>query len=76
MELLVIPKDKAVHIVVDSTGVKVYGEGEWKVRTHGLGKRQTWRKLHLGVDEANDEILGAVVMTLTMANALLIFEAL
>lgn len=33
VELPVIPKSKAVHVVVDSTGVKVYGEGEWKVRT-------------------------------------------
>jgi hypothetical protein len=36
---------KARHPVIDSTGVKVYGEGEWKVRRHGAGKRLTWRKL-------------------------------
>jgi hypothetical protein len=47
--------------VVDSTGVKVYGEGEWKTRQHGVSKRRTWRKLHLGVDEATGEILAAVV---------------
>jgi len=63
VELPVIPKDKAIHVVVDSTGVKVYGEGEWKVRTHGVGKRRTWRKLHLGVDEASGEIRSAVVST-------------
>jgi len=34
------------HLVVDSTGVKVFGEGEWKVRQHGWSKRRTWRKLH------------------------------
>ena len=39
-----------LHLVVDSTGLKVYGEGEWKVRLHGYGKRRTWRKLHLGID--------------------------
>ena len=39
-----------LHITVDSTGVKVYGEGEWKVRKHGWSKRRTWRKLHIGVD--------------------------
>ncbi|HVO68484.1 MAG TPA: transposase [Aggregatilineaceae bacterium] len=38
--------------MVDSTGLKVYGEGEWKVRQHGYSKRRTWRKLHLSVDEA------------------------
>jgi transposase len=51
------------HVVVDSTGVKVYGEGEWKVRQHGYSKRRTWRKLHLGVDESTGEILAAVVNT-------------
>ena len=51
------------HVVVDSTGVKVHGEGEWKVRQHGYSKRRTWRKLHLGVDESTGEILAAVVST-------------
>ena len=53
---------------MDSTGVKVYGEGEWKVRTHGVGKRRTWRKLHLGVDEGTGEILAAVVTTNDVAD--------
>lgn len=61
--LPVIPKEGARHVVVDSTGVKVYGEGEWKTRQHGVSKRRTWRKLHLGVDEATGEILAAVVTT-------------
>lgn len=55
---------EGVHVVVDSTGLKIYGEGEWKVRLHGAGKRRTWRKLHLAVDEASGEILAA---ELTMA---------
>jgi hypothetical protein len=42
------PANAALHLVVDSTGLKVYGEGEWKVRVHGYSKRRTWRKLHLG----------------------------
>lgn len=61
VSLPVIPKDRAVHVVVDSTGIKVYGEGEWKTRQHGVSKRRTWRKLHLGVDEATGEIVAAVV---------------
>jgi hypothetical protein len=52
----------AKHIVVDSTGLKVYGEGEWKVRQHGYSKRRTWRKLHLSVNEAT-QTLEAVVLT-------------
>ena len=46
--------------MIDSSGFKVYGEGEWKVRQHGWSKRRTWRKLHLGVDEATGEIVAAV----------------
>jgi IS5 family transposase len=56
-------RDEPLHLVVDSTGVKVYGEGEWKVRQHGYSKRRTWRKLHLGADEASGEIVAAVVAT-------------
>jgi transposase len=48
-----------LHLVIDSSGFKVYGEGEWKVRQHGWSKRRTWRKLHLGVDEATGEIVAA-----------------
>lgn len=52
---------EGLHLVVDSTGCKVYGEGEWKVRVHGKGKKRTWRKLHLGVDEKSGEIVAAVL---------------
>ena len=45
-----------LHLVVDSTGLKVYGEGEWKMRTHGKSKRRIWRKLHLCVDRHSGEI--------------------
>jgi hypothetical protein len=47
---------------VDSTGLKVFGEGEWKVRQHGAGKRRTWRKLHVAVDAQSQEV---VVVELT-----------
>ncbi len=46
-----------LDIVVDSTGLKVYGEGEWKVRKHGASKRRTWKKLHLAVDPLDQEIV-------------------
>ena len=59
----IVEGEGARHVVVDSTGIKVYGEGEWKVRQHGYSKRRTWRKLHLGVDEETGEILAAVVST-------------
>jgi hypothetical protein len=57
------PQSRARHVVVDSTGVKVYGEGEWKARQHGVGKRRTWRKLHLGIDESTGESMVAEVTT-------------
>ncbi|PSB49488.1 IS5/IS1182 family transposase [Cyanosarcina cf. burmensis CCALA 770] len=63
VEMPVAPSEGAIHVVVDSTGVKVYGEGEWKVRQHGVDKRRTWRKLHIGVNEATGEILSAVAST-------------
>jgi len=50
-------RKEPLHIVVDSTGAKVYGEGEWKVRKHGWSKHRTWKKLHIGVDEASGDIL-------------------
>ena len=57
------PQQGAIHVVVDSTGLKVFGEGEWKVRQHGWSKRRTWRKLHLGVNAANGEIVAAAMTT-------------
>lgn len=57
-----------VHVAIDSSGIKIYGEGEWKVRMHGISKRRTWRKLHIGVNESNGEILSAKVTTASIAD--------
>ena len=43
-----VPRDKVV-VIMDSSGLKVFGEGEWKVRQHGYSKHRTWRKVHLDV---------------------------
>jgi len=61
IDLPVMPKTGARHVVIDATGIKIYGEGEWKTRQHGVSKRRTWRKLHLAVDEQTGEILAAEV---------------
>ncbi len=45
-----------LHWVVDSTGLKVYGEGEWKVRQHGWTQHRRWLKVHLAIDPATSEI--------------------
>jgi len=52
-----IPTGKRIHVVIDSTGLKVYGEGEWKVKKHKASKRRKWCKVHLAIDEATNEIL-------------------
>jgi hypothetical protein len=46
----------SIDVVVDSTGLKVFGEGEWKMRKHGKSKRRTWRKLHLAINPDTQEI--------------------
>jgi len=51
-----------LHVVVDATGLKMYGEGEWKVRQHGYSKHRMWRKLHIGIDVASQQV---VMMALT-----------
>ena len=60
---ITLPKKSTgpLHLVLDSTGLKVYGEGEWKVRQHGYSKRRTWLKLHLAVDPRTHEIQAAMV---------------
>lgn len=54
-----LAKRQPRHVVIDSTGLKVYGEGEWNVRQHGTGRRRTWRKLHLAVDAGDHEVIAA-----------------
>ncbi len=49
------------HVVIDATGLKVFGEGEWKMRKHGKEKRRVWRKLHLAIDDSTHEVISAVV---------------
>ena len=58
-----------LHLVLDSTGLKVFGEGEWKVRQHGYTKRRIWRKLHLSVDVATQEIHGVLLSAASLDDA-------
>lgn len=46
-----------LHLIVDSTGLKLRGAGEWLVEKHGAIKRRAWRKLHIGIDAGNGEIV-------------------
>jgi IS5 family transposase len=70
-QLKLLPKG-SVATIADSTGLKFYGEGEWKVKKHGAGKHRMWRKLHIDVD--TDGEIRASLLTdnaETDANALL-----
>lgn len=61
---VVLPRPRsqdALHVVVDRTGVKGFGEGEWKVRQHGYTYRRTGRKVQVGVAEASGEMVAAMV---------------
>lgn len=55
--------DGPLHLLVDSTGIKVEGEGEWNARKHGGSKRRVWRKIHVGIDEKSLEIRAAEFTT-------------
>ncbi len=63
LQLLLAPPHKQPirHLVIDSTGLKVYGEGEWKVRLHGADKRRTWRKLHLSMEASTHQLTAALI---------------
>lgn len=50
------PNPNGLHLLVDSTGVKMLGEGEWKTKKHGAEYRRQWRKVHLGIDAETLEI--------------------
>lgn len=50
-----------IDVVVDSTGLKVFGEGEWKVKKHGWAKHRTWRKLHLMINPVTGQIIAELL---------------
>ena len=50
-----------VHLLVDSTGVKLSGPGEWLVEKHGTQRRRAWRKLHLGIDAKTGMIVASTL---------------
>ncbi|RTR08708.1 transposase, partial [Azospirillum griseum] len=51
--------DGPTTVVIDSTGLKVFGKGEWHLEKHGGQARRSWRKLHLGVDPTTGAILAS-----------------
>ena len=51
----------AVDLLVDSTGVKLCGPGEWLVEKHGTKRRRAWKKLHVGLDAVTGRIVAATL---------------
>jgi len=68
-------RQEPLHLVLDSTGLKIYGEGEWKVRQHEASKRRTWRKVHLAMDGHAKDETGVEVTTVDWADCE-VFEGL
>jgi hypothetical protein len=62
-ETLEVPRPRSggepVHLLVDSTGLKLCGRGEWLAEKHGTKKRRSWKKLHLGADADTGRIVAA-----------------
>ena len=65
-----------LHLLIDSTGIKAEGEGEWNARKHGGTKRRLWRKLHLGIDEQTLEIRAIEVTGSSVGDAPMLPELL
>jgi hypothetical protein len=68
--------DGPLHLLVDSTGIKVEGEGEWNARKHGGAKRRVWRKIHIGIDERTLEIRAAEFTSSDVGDAPMLPELL
>src|SRR4051812_12542011 len=54
---------RPVYLLVDSTGLRLCGPGEWLVEKHGTRRRRSWRKLHIGVDAETRQILASELTT-------------
>jgi|GEM_PF-542237 len=65
-----------LHLLVDSTGIEVAGEGEWNARKHGGPKRRVWRKIHIGIEEKTLEIRAAKFTTSDVSDAPMLPELL
>jgi hypothetical protein len=65
-----------LNLLIDSTGIKSEGEGEWNARKHGGSKRRIWRKVHIGIDEETLEVRAVEVTTSNVGDAPMLPELL
>jgi len=60
---------RPLHLLIDSTGIKTEGEGEWNARRHGGSKHRLWRKIQIGIDEETSEIRAVEVTSSSIGDA-------
>ena len=65
-----------LNLLIDSTGIKAEGEGEWNARKHGVSKRRIWRKIHIGIDEETLEVRTVEVTSSNVGDAPILPELL
>ncbi len=75
-ETLEVPRPRSsngaepVHLLVDSTGLKLCGAGEWLLEKHGTKTRRSWRKLHLGVDADTGQIHASLLTSQALVHSI------
>jgi len=69
IELPQFPRKGGVVVILDASGMKVVGEGEWKVKVHGRGRPRKWVKIHIALDEESQEVIGEVTTTSRVGDA-------
>jgi len=65
-----------LNLLIDSTGIKAEGEGEWNARKHSGSKRRIWRKTHIGIDEETLEVRAVEVTNSNIGDAPMLPELL
>jgi hypothetical protein len=65
-----------LNLLIDSTGIKAEGEGEWNARKHGGAKRRIWRKIHIGIDKEMLEVRAIEVTSSNIGDAHMLAELL
>jgi hypothetical protein len=65
-----------LHLLIDSTGIKAEGEGEWNARKHGGSKRRLWCKIHIGIDEQTLEIRAVEITSSSIGDASILSDLL
>lgn len=69
IELETLRSNRAITVLLDASGVKICGEGEWKVKIHGRSASRKWVKLHLAVDPETGEIVAECTTKGTIADS-------